>query len=175
MKIGIDARFYGLSGKGIGRYLEKLIAHLEKLDQKNEYFIFLRRENFDLYQTTNPHFHKVLADYPWYSWQEQILLPLKLKKYRLDLVHFPHFNVPIFYSGKFILTVHDLTLLDWPTKHQGLYNLFYKIKDLIFRLILHRALQKAAKIITDSEFTKQELIKKFKIPSEKIEIIYLAG
>ena len=30
MRIGIDARFYGPTGKGIGRYTQELIANLEK-------------------------------------------------------------------------------------------------------------------------------------------------
>ena len=67
MRIGIDARFYGPVGKGIGRYSQKLITQLEKLDQENEYFIFLSQENFDLYQPSNPKFHKFLADYSCYS------------------------------------------------------------------------------------------------------------
>lgn len=175
MRVGIDARFYGPTGKGIGRYLEKLVARLEQLDQENEYFVFLRQANFDLYRPQNPRFHKALADYPWYSWQEQVLLPLKLKQYKLDLIHFPHFNAPLLYNGKFVATIHDLTLLDWPTKKSGLGKIFYYFKDLFFRLVLRRAIKKAGKIITDSQHTKREMISKFHVPPEKIEIIYLGA
>ena len=99
MRIGIDARFYGSVGKGLGRYTEKLIENLELFDQENEYVIFLMRENFDEYTPRNTHFHKVLAEYPWYSIAEQILFPIALLRFRLDVVHFPHFNVPIFYPN----------------------------------------------------------------------------
>ena len=47
MRIGIDARFYGPTGKGLGRYNQKLIEHLEKNDLRNHYFVFLRKENFE--------------------------------------------------------------------------------------------------------------------------------
>jgi hypothetical protein len=40
MRIGIDARFYGSLGKGLGRYTEKLIEHLESLDQEHDYVVF---------------------------------------------------------------------------------------------------------------------------------------
>ncbi|MBI2594512.1 glycosyltransferase family 1 protein, partial [Candidatus Curtissbacteria bacterium] len=46
MKIGIDARFIGPGGTGLGKYTEKLIVNLAKIDKKNEYCIFLRRENW---------------------------------------------------------------------------------------------------------------------------------
>lgn len=175
MRIGLDARFYGPTGKGIGRYLEKLIARLEKLDTENEYFIFLRQENFDLYKSQNNNFHKVLANYPWYSWQEQILLPIKLKKYKLDLVHFPHFNVPIFYRGRFVITVHDLTLLAWPTRGNGIRRLFYFFKHSAFIFILKNAVKRSEQIIVDSGHTKKDLINKLRIPAHKVKVIYLAS
>jgi hypothetical protein len=50
MRIGIDARFYGSSGKGLGRYTERLIESLEAEESANEYVIFLRRENFEEYK-----------------------------------------------------------------------------------------------------------------------------
>ncbi|NEX13044.1 MAG: hypothetical protein C1942_10265, partial [Prosthecochloris sp.] len=67
-------------GKGIGRYTQQLILNLEKIDSQNEYFIFLRQENFDLYQPQNKNFHKILADYRWYSFKEQIFFPFKSTK-----------------------------------------------------------------------------------------------
>ncbi|MDP3733136.1 MAG: hypothetical protein Q8Q91_01210, partial [Candidatus Daviesbacteria bacterium] len=87
MKIVIDARMYQESG--VGRYIRNLTEQLQKIDQKNEY-IFLK------------------SNIKWYGISEQIKLPKILAKLKPDLVHFPHFNVPIFYSGKFVVTIHDL-------------------------------------------------------------------
>ena len=41
MRIGIDARLYGISHGGIGRYIENLISQLEPWVKTNEFFIFL--------------------------------------------------------------------------------------------------------------------------------------
>ncbi|MFH1235375.1 MAG: glycosyltransferase family 1 protein, partial [Parcubacteria group bacterium] len=101
MKIGIDARFFGPLGKGLGRYTQKLIEHLEKIDAVNSYVIFLRKENFEAYSPSRPNFSKVLADFRWYSLEEQIKFPRVLRNAHVDFVHFPHFNVPIFYRGLF--------------------------------------------------------------------------
>jgi glycosyltransferase involved in cell wall biosynthesis len=115
MRIGIDARFYGSLGKGLGRYTEKLIFHLEAIDTDNEYVVFLRRENFDEYIPRSPRFRKVVAQYAWYGLSEQTLFVLLLYRFRFDLVHFPHFNVPLLYRRPFVVTIHDLILVHYPT------------------------------------------------------------
>lgn len=95
MRIGIDARFYGSVGKGLGRYTERLVCELEKIDQENDYVIFLCKENFDEYQPKNGRFKKVLTESRWYSFSEQFFFPWALFREKLDIVHFPHFNVPL--------------------------------------------------------------------------------
>lgn len=183
MKIGIDARFYGIIGKGLGRYTQKLIEHLEKIsaesgDFSDEYFIFLGKENFADYEPKNPNFHKILAPYRWYTLSEQIGMPIILNKYNLDLVHFPHFNVPFLYRKKFVVTIHDLILLQFPTvKSTTLNPVFYKIKFLAYKFIIWSAIKRAQKVITVSNFTKKELLKYYKksLKEDKIVITYEAG
>ena len=176
MRIGIDARFYGPVGKGIGRYIQKLIEYLEKIDFKNQYFIFLRQENFDLYQPKNKNFQKILIDYPWYSWKEQFFLSFKLRKYKLDLVHFPHFNVPILYRGKFVVTIHDLIITRFPGQRATtLPPILYRLKWLFYNIVIRSAVRRAKKIIAVSQFTKSEIVKYLKIKPEKVAVIYEAA
>lgn len=176
MKIGIDARFYGGSyAKGLGRYTQKLIEHLGQIDKENEYVIFLRQENWDLYKPAGSNFKKVLADFPWYSWQEQIQLPKVLKREKLDLMHFPHFNVPLFYRGKFIVTIHDLIILRYPTRRATtLGPILYWLKNIAFRIVIRRAVKKSAKIIAVSEFAKKDIVHYFKIDPDKVAVTYEA-
>lgn len=175
MKIGIDARFYGPSGKGLGRYTEKLIKNLEKIDFQNQYFIFLRKENWKDYNPQNPNFRKVLADLPWYTVEEQIFMPRIISKHKIDLMHFPHFNVPIFYFGDFVVTIHDLILLKFSTKKATtLGPILYKIKYLGYKRVITRAIKKAKKVITVSNFTKNEIATYFNLNPEKISVTYEA-
>ncbi len=175
MKIGIDARLYGPKQGGLGRYLQQLIEGLEQTDQTNDYVIFLRTENFAEYQPKNPRFKKILADIPWYGWQEQILLPKILRKEKCDFIHFPHWNTPVFYRGQFIVTVHDLILLHHPSKTAStLGPLTYFFKNLAYKFILSHAVKKAKQIITPSEFTKQDIVQTLHIPGDKITVTYLA-
>lgn len=176
MKIGIDARFFGPIGKGLGRYTQKLIENLERVDAVNQYFIFLRSDNFDDYQPKNKNFQKVLADYRWYTWEEQIKFPWLLRKYRLDLMHFPHFNVPILYFGRFIVTIHDLILLHFPTRRGStLSPFFYWFKFMAYRITIKSALYRSKHVIAVSQFTKKDILANYKnIPSKKIYVTYEA-
>ncbi len=175
MRIGIDARFYGSIGKGLGRYTEKLIGYLEEIDDENEYFIFLRKENFSVYQPRNSHFKKVLANYHWYGFLEQLVFPIKLLSYRLDIVHFPHFNVPLLYPKKFIVTIHDLILLHYPTVQNTTRSiLFYKIKFFFYRLVIASAIYRAKKIVAVSSFTANDIASEYPLSKSKIAVIYEA-
>jgi len=173
MTIGIDARFFGPRGKGLGRYTQKLIEALQELDRENDYVIFLRRENFDEYLPQNPRFKKVLADYSWYGFAEQFFLPFKIYAQKVDLMHFPHFNVPIFYFKKYIVTIHDLILRHFATRRASrLGTLLYWIKNLGYRVVIWLALKRAKKIITVSEYVENDIIKSFKVKAQKISVTY---
>ncbi|MDA2935810.1 glycosyltransferase [Patescibacteria group bacterium AH-259-L05] len=175
MKIGIDARFYGPHGKGIGRYTQKLLASLEKFDHNNEYYVFLRQENFDLYKPQNPKFHKVLADYPWYSFKEQVVFPFKLYMYGLNLVHFFHFNVPFLYKKKFVVTIHDLIHHKASREASTLSFILFYGKRLLYFLVIRRAIKKSQKVITVSSHTKIEIIREYKVKPEKVIVTYEAA
>lgn len=171
MRIGIDARFYGSIGKGLGRYTEKLITHLENIDSENQYVVFLRRENFDEYVPSQKNFQKILADYSWYGWGEQLFFPLLLSRHRLDLVHFPHFNVPVFYRKRFIVTVHDLILLRFPTvQNTTLGWVGYAFKYALYRLVISLAIRRAEAVLTVSTFTKEDIIAHYPNASDKVFI-----
>ncbi|MDO8626515.1 MAG: glycosyltransferase family 1 protein [Candidatus Magasanikbacteria bacterium] len=175
-KIGIDARLYGPEQGGLGRYIQQLIAHLEILDPGAEFSIFLRSANWDAYSPQNPRFKKILADIPWYSLSEQILLPRIFNRAKLDLLHVPHWNIPIFYRRPFVTTIHDLLLLNYPSRRaSALGPIKYWLKNLAFKKILNHAILNSRHIFTPSNFSKQDILKNFpKINSNKITVTPLA-
>lgn len=181
--IGIDARFFGLENKGLGRYTKELVEQLDKINQKAttrdeqgmsiEYYIFLRNDNFNDYQPQAKNIHKVKANYRWYSWGEQIFFPQLLSKYKLDLVHFTHFNAPIFYRGKFVITIHDLILFHYPTiKNTALNRFSYFFKLSMYHLVIRVVAKRAKLIIAISKFTKKDIIKSLRVVRKKIRVVY---
>ncbi|OGE34501.1 hypothetical protein A3C32_04120 [Candidatus Daviesbacteria bacterium RIFCSPHIGHO2_02_FULL_41_14] len=171
MRIGIDARMYDESG--IGRYLRNLISHLGKLDKHNSYFVLLQEKNIHIKLPKN--FSKIKANFGWYGLKEQWELPGILSKLNLDVVHYPHFNVPLLYSGKFVVTIHDLihqhfTDQETSTKRE----LVQKIKKYGYKKVFNFAVNKSQKIITPTISIKNQLIKEWSINSEKIKATHEA-
>ena len=173
MKIIIDARLYGSSHGGIGRYIEELIKNLEKTDSNNLYVIILAKNNFDEYIPRNRNFKKILADYKIYGFKEQFFLPGLINKHKPDLVHFPHFNAPLFFGGRFVVTIHDLIISHHPTTRASTLDPFtYWLKILLYRLVISHAVKKSWKIVTVSQYTKKDIMDHFKTDPEKISVIY---
>lgn len=172
-RIGIDARFYGPLGKGLGRYTKEIVDGVVASDRKNEYVVFLSEENFDEFRTDNPKVKKVLACARWYTLAEQITMPWIIFKEKIDLMHFPHFNVPLLCPVKFVVTIHDLILTKHPTQRASTLSPFlYKIKNLAYRLAIRTAVTRAQVIIAISNYTRVDIIKQFGVSPAKIKMTY---
>ncbi len=176
MRIGIDARFYGPSHAGLGRYTKNLVDQLAQLDTQNEYVVFLHTSNFDVFTTKNPHFTKVEVPFAHYSLQEQIALPKILNRYKLDVVHFPHLNVPINYKGKFVVTIHDLIMHKFKNRAVTTrVKPVYELKHLGYRAVTRWAAKKAQHIIVPSQAVKDEIVEFYKIPANRVTVTYEAA
>ena len=175
--IGIDARMYGprWGGGGLGRYVEELVQGLQNIDTEHRFVLFLKKENFDACKIHNNRFEKVLADVHWYTLKEQLLMPKLIERQELDLVHYPHWNVPLFSKTPFVVTIHDLILLEDPHSAHAttLDPVRYAIKRAGYHRVLRHAIESSRTIIAVSEFVKESISKHFpKIPQAKIHTIY---
>jgi glycosyltransferase involved in cell wall biosynthesis len=176
MKIGIDARFYGPSHAGLGRYTKNLVDQLAQLDNQNEYVIFLHTSNFDLFTTENPRFRKVAVPIAHYSLKEQLAFPKLLSQYNLDLVHFPHLNVPVGYRGKFVVTIHDLIMHKF--KNRAVTTKIkpvYELKHLGYRAVTRWAAQKAQHVIVPSKAVQDEIVEFYKLPTSHVTVTHEAA
>ncbi len=175
MKIGIDARFYGAraGGGGIGRYVAELLKGLGEIENDQTYTLFLQKHGF-LEATGLPsRFQKTLADIPWYGLKEQLLFPRLVKQARVDLFHAPHWNVPLLLRQPFIVTIHDLILLEDPSSAHATTHgrVYHALKFAGFRLALEHAIYGSRKIITISEASREAILRHFRVPEKKIAVI----
>jgi glycosyltransferase involved in cell wall biosynthesis len=166
-RIGIDCRMFSSKYTGIGRYTYELVHHLVELDKENEYFLFFNEPEYEFFTPPSDRVKKILVNAPHYSIAEQIKFLKFIKKEKLDLMHFTHFNAPILYSGPSVVTIHDLTLHFFPGKKMSspLYRLGYY-------LTIKSIVNKSKKIITVSNHTKKNLEDVLHIKPSKIEVIY---
>lgn len=173
MKIGIDARLY--EETGVGRYIRNLLYWLIKLDKKNKYVIFTTKSS-SKHIKNSPSWKIEEVNIRWHTLAEQVIFPFHLMKHKLDLVHFPYFSVPMLYSGKFIVTIHDLTNLTYPTgKASELPYVFYKVKHTAYKQILKNAIKRAEKIIVPSHSIANEMNKYYQGIGNKITVTYEGG
>lgn len=168
----MDARLYGLENAGLGRYLMNLLKYLSEVDGKNEYTLLLRKKYYNRLALP-PRFSGVLADFKHYSFLEQIFLPLLILKYKPDLVHFPHFNVPLFSPRPYVVTIHDILM----HRQRGLEAttlapFLYFVKRLGYGGVFKQAVMGSKALIVPSNFVKKEIIRNYKVLPEKVRVVY---
>lgn len=172
MKILIDARFYGLENGGIGRYTMNLVDQLATKDKKNEYVILLRKKYFNRLNLPD-NWTKVLTDFRHYSLIEQIKLSRIISSYNPDVSHFPHFNVPLLYKGKFVVTIHDMIMHKSKGREATTLPLFlYMFKRLAYKYVFANAVKRALRIIVPSKAVKKELVDYYSLEEQKVIVTY---
>jgi Glycosyltransferase len=155
-KVGIDARMIEMSG--IGTYIQHLI-------DSDIYEIALGDKK--LIGKYNSQLKMINYAAPIYGIKEQFTFPYReVKKSKIDLMHFPHYNIPLFYRGKFIVTIHDLTHLILPEFLPNKFAYYYA------KFMIGHAAKKAEHVFTVSENTKKDIVKMFKVNPEKITVTY---
>lgn len=172
MKILIDARLYGPEHTGIGRYTMNLVENLAKIDKKNRYVILLRKDRMDKVNLPD-NFQKVEAEIKHFTFAEQIKLPFLIAKYKPELVHFPFFNVPVFYFGRYVVTIHDLIMHKFRGKEATTRAFpIYSVWRLGYYLMFAKAVYGSSKIIVPSNAVKTEVMDFYHINGDKIYVTY---
>lgn len=167
MKIGLDLRMLG-GGSGISRYIGELSRQILTLDKTNEYVLFFNEIDEQTRVEYSKFGHKMIeTGIRQYSFAEQLKLLSILNNEMLNLVHFPHFNAPVLYTGKFIVTIHDLTHTKFPGKKKS-----HMMHRMAYNLVMLNAVRRSKKIIAVSQSTKNEIQEYFAVPDEKIQVVY---
>lgn len=166
--IAIDARVINSS---TGRYIERLLTYLEQLDSPHKYTVLVRAKDRDYWQPSKPNFRVKVADYHQYTVAEQTRFWVYLRKLNADLVHFCMPQQPILYRGRNVTTVHDLNLLRI-TENEGMSRPVLTVKKFIFKQVLRSVTKRSNVIITPTKYTKQDLLKFKRVPSDKVVVTY---
>lgn len=170
MRIGIDVRLWNQTG--VGRYIRNLVINLSKIDKKNSYFLFALPHDFEqIEKRVSDNFKVIPTNIVWHGVKEQIEFPKILNSQKLDVMHFPYFSVPVFYKGKFVVTLHDMIINKFKTgKASTLPYPWYLLKRVGYNLVFSTAIGKAQKIIVPSNAVYGELVSEYKNIKDKIVI-----
>ncbi len=172
MKIGFDARLMSVPG-GIGRYCRELLLHLTLQNPDDTYIVIVKKIPHDFPARENISW--IESPIHWYTWAEQYTLgKLMNRRFDINLWHIPHWNVPVSLNVNFVMTIHDFIFEEFPT-HDG--SLFGKITFIfnwsVWRMLLIFNLKRAQKIITVSQYVRDEIVRRYPWAASKIEVTLL--
>lgn len=180
-RIGLDGRM--IQGTGIATYIFEFLSFALKDKEFENTFQFVLFTSTDQKTWVEKKFADVIAsgrlevveaNFHWYGFQEQWKFPWLIKKNQLDLMHFPHFNVSVFCPVPYVVTIHDLILLGYPTiRATRLSFLKFYLKKLGYLFVMKTALRRARAIFTFTQFGKNDILKHFQsgVNPRKIHVI----
>lgn len=171
MRIGINTLVAVPGGiGGTQTYLQKLIENLAKIDKENQYFLFVAPWNEDLFRIKQENFRKLICMIPpkplfLRVLYEQIILPILLRKNRIDIFHATANVLPFLFPHLSVLTIHDYYAFAIPELIPSILRFYWKI-------VLKISAQRADFIISVSQSEKGGIIKYLNVSKEKIKVIY---
>jgi len=172
MRIGIDARI--MYRRGVGRYIANLFSNLLAQDRENHYFIYLDRNTLlaDLITAKNCVFRRLNTSNAFMY--EQFHLPLAAAKDKIDVLHGTDNTIPYMmplFRGKKVVTIHDTMFIRPITKAILKPTLKQRLVDLYNKISIPISGRTADKVITVSEYSKNDIIKHAGVKAEKISVI----
>lgn len=174
MKILIDGRW--ILQTGIGRYIYQTLSQILELDHENQYILLVRTKDQSKIKLKAPNLYLLPVDIDWYGLSEQTVLLRVINQQKPDLVHFTNFNFPLRYKGKFVITVHDLTLLHFQNvRKKMLHKPLYTAKDKVMRVVLRQGVKRAKAIFVPTEYVKEDVAKSYKVRRNKITVVHEAS
>ena len=170
MRIGIEAqRIFRKNKHGMDYVVLQEIRELQKIDTRNEYFVFVAPgDDRCLEDTQNVHILEIGGDF--YPLWEQVTLLKAANELNLDMLHCTSNTAPVRCKIPLILTLHDIIFLEPRDKAN---KSFYQNMGWFYRrLVVPRILKKCKRIITVSNFEKNNIMSKLDLPQGKIAMIY---
>jgi glycosyltransferase involved in cell wall biosynthesis len=152
-----------LESTGIGTYLKSLLENIAVIDNEFQFDIICR-EALLLNGLPAEKFRFVPGKAKIYGAREHWEISRLARG--ADLLHCPHYNIPFFYRGRFVVTIHDLTHLF----HRS--YLPNRAAHVYARFVLAIAARRSRSIITDSQYSKKSIQERFHVPGHKIRVIY---
>jgi glycosyltransferase involved in cell wall biosynthesis len=169
MHIGIDAHAIGARQAGNETYIGNLIKSLAEVDGDNRYTLYLANAEAAAHWRAGftrqyPNFDVRLLPPPTPLVRVPVALELELRLRPVDVLHV-QFTAPLFCPVPVIATIHDLAFEHMP-------ETFTRRGSLQLKFTVRRTAKRAARIATVSEYSRQDLIKTYKLPPEKVVVTH---
>ncbi|MGH9558435.1 MAG: glycosyltransferase family 4 protein, partial [Bryobacteraceae bacterium] len=158
MRFSVDAHAIGCHLTGNEVYIRNLLNYFARLDRDSEFLAYIARPNADVpsrietrWVSDNP-FRRLGFD-----------LPRCVRHDQPDLLHV-QYTGPLHCPVPLVVSVHDVSYLEHP-------QYFTRLRALQLRITVKRTVESAARVLTPSEFSRQAILRYYKIDPEKVIVV----
>jgi glycosyltransferase involved in cell wall biosynthesis len=167
-RVLVDATAVPADRGGVGRYVDGLLAALGTMDA--DLAVACQRADAERYGRLSPHSRVVagpaaIAHRPARLAWEQTGLPLVAEQVGAEVVHSPHYTMPLRVGRPVVVTVHDATFFTEPELHTP-------VKGAFFRSATRTALRRASRVIVPSKATRDELVRLLDADPTRLDVAY---
>jgi glycosyltransferase involved in cell wall biosynthesis len=160
MRISVDAHAIGCRQTGNEVYIRNLLKEFARLDEGSDLIAYISKEG-------------VKADLPRRIRTRRVSqnpykrlgmdLPHHLRGDRPDLLHV-QYTGPLFSAVPLVVSVHDVSFLEYP-------QYFTRFRALQLRLTVQQTVERAARVLTPSDFSRRAILKHYSIPEDKVVVV----
>ena len=170
MRVGIDVRELE-QGKmtGIGRYLRNFITYASRVRPDYKFFLYGNQHTDQSLQNGNI-VVRIAAERRT-LWWDQMVLPQLARADRTDVFLSPYIKGPGAVDCPLVTTIHDLMFLVFPEYACG--GPHQRLKNILSTQIARWVNRRAALILTDSEYSREDIKKVLGLTGEKIQVLPL--
>jgi glycosyltransferase involved in cell wall biosynthesis len=164
----LDATAVPANRAGVGRYVDSLVPAL--VTAGVELSLVCQHSDAEHYATLAPQARIIpgapaLARRPARLAWEQTVLPRIARRANVDVLHCPHYTMPLHSPGPVVVTIHDATFFSQPQTHT-------KVKGPFFRSATRTALRRAARCVVPSLATRDELVRLLNADPARMNVAY---
>jgi glycosyltransferase involved in cell wall biosynthesis len=168
LRVLLDATAIPADRGGVGRYVDGLVAGLGTVDV--ELTVVCQRRDVDTFvslaarATVLPAPAGSASRPRRFAW-EQYGLPAVARRIKADVLHSPHYTMPLWPGVPVVVTLHDATFFSQPELHTA-------TKARFFRASTRLALRRAARCVVPSMATREELVRLVGATASKLDVAY---
>lgn len=164
MLIGVDSHAVGKPGTGNCTYVKGLLMGLSSVDINNSYILYDTAHR-TFYSGLGDRFNVSVLRSPHGLFRYFASLPVALAARPVDVLHVQYI-LPVGFTARSVVTIHDLYFEHYP-QH-------YSLAERAFmRWAVRRSAVRADVVITDSQYSKRDLERRYRLPHDKVVVIPL--
>jgi glycosyltransferase involved in cell wall biosynthesis len=168
MRVLIDATAVPADRGGVGRYVDELVPELDRLG--TDLVLAVQARDVGYYGALAPGARVVgapaaVAGRPARLAWEQTGLPALVRRTRADVLHSPHYTMPVAAGRPVVVTLHDATFFTTPELH-------LRSKAVFFRTATRLAARRAAALVVPSRATRDEVAAQVRVDPDRMTVAH---